>query len=192
MRFSISSLLGISTWSLFLLSVRSVEDILPRDFHASQQILSKHSDPNIVGIVQQVLAAYGLFLDTQNYEALRAVFTDDVVTNVFGDITTGIDPLIAGYKDSRPFFSQHSSTNEVIVAISEHHLKVISYNTAYFFGEGRRRPGSDARGPDASQLLTFWDKFEDIFVKRGGHWKISHRNVTGLVSILHRGQSQEL
>lgn len=185
MRFSISPLLGVTACSLLLLGVSSAEDILPRDFHASQQILSKYSDPNIVGIVQQVLAAYGLFLDTQNYEALRAVFTDDIVTNVFGDVTTGIEPLIAGYKDSRPFFSQHSSTNEVIVAIGPDHLKVISYNTAFFFGEGRRRPGSDARGPDASQLLTFWDKFEDVFVKRGKYWKISHRNVTGLVSILH-------
>ena len=178
----LSSLLDLATIPL-LARIALTETVPSNEYRDSQHVMSHQLKAESRSEIQQALYAFGVFLDTKEYESLRTVFTHDIVTNVFGDPPiTNIDDLIAGYKDSRPYTSLHSSTNEFIHHLSGKSAKVVSYNTALFFGEGRRRPGDDARGPGADQLLTFYDIFHDDFVKTGGKWKIAKRHFTNLVS----------
>ena len=184
MHFSVSSVLGLATLSL-LIGLNSAESFPSRDYKGSQRVFQYQSEADVIAEIGQVLAAYGFYLDQKNYDAFPSIFTNDIETNIFGDPPTkNVGELIAGFKDSRPFTSLHSSSNEFVYDISGHYAKVSSYNTAYFFGEGHRRPGDSARGPDAGQLLTFFDTYDDVFVRVRGKWKISKRHFTNIVSLL--------
>lgn len=184
MRCSIPSLLSLAAIS-FLVSPVCAESFPSKEDGESQQVISNgfQSKADILAEISQVLSAYGIFLDQGRYDAFPTIFTDNIYTNLFGDPpVTNIKDLIAGFKDSRPFVSQHISSNEFVYELSPYSAKVTSYSTVYFFGEGRRRPGDDARGPGEGQLLTFFDAYDDVFVNVWGKWKISQRIFRNLVS----------
>lgn len=168
MRFSLSALLGLSTVSLLFSTVLG-HDITDKSLNKT--LLYK---VETTVQITEILSLYGFLLDTRDFSLFNLVYTDDVVANVATPPITGLPALVKLYKDL--FTNQgptiHASQNVLVYDVTATNAKAGSYNTVTYFGTGSL----------AGQIVTYYERFQDVFTKVDGTWKISERTLTLYVS----------
>jgi hypothetical protein len=124
-----------------------------------------------VEALKQLKARYCRTLDTKDWEAMRGVFTDDVVVDTTGSgggVVTGADAFVD--------FLRQALTGQVTV----HHchtpeITLTSPSTATGIWAMEDR----IRWSDGSELLGF-GHYHETYEKTGGTWKIKTTTLTRL------------
>ncbi|KAK4498998.1 hypothetical protein PRZ48_009510 [Zasmidium cellare] len=128
--------------------------------------------------IRNTIATYCVALDTQDWELLRKVFTEDVdATYPFSGQIRGVGKVAEGIRNRlTPITSQHALTTQTIeIAEDGKTATATTYFTGIHFGKGKWQ----------GQQVTAWGKYEDELILTSkkdipgssGHWLISKRVV---------------
>lgn len=137
------------------------------------------SEAAIIGSIHNVLALFNLALDTKNFDALRDVYTTDVVAKVAREPTNDLESLIKFYNGTTPgnVVTQHTSHTILVYDIKHLTAKSISYANAYYFSpleEGKLF---------ARDVNSVYERYDDSWVREpSGQWKIKERSINIYVS----------
>ncbi|KAL8829923.1 MAG: hypothetical protein Q9170_005966 [Blastenia crenularia] len=121
-----------------------------------------------VASIHSVLALFNLALDSKNFEAMRDVYTENVIAKVARTPTNDLESLIKFYngKALGDVITQHTAHTNFV-----YDLAPKSANALYFskIGEGQ----FFARDVD-----TFYQRYDDVWARQSnGQWKISDRSI---------------
>ena len=181
MHISFSSILGFTTLSL-LTSVCADSISIARKSLGHQ---GKASDAETITAINQKLSLYSLALDLKEIYLLKEVYTEDVVVDLgLGTPPTiGLDKVLALETTAQGTIpAHHVSANVYVSNITQTTASVKSDAIVTRFGQGPKRPGTNILVLNSSQIQTYYERFEDKFVKeRDGEWKIKTRNLTIIV-----------
>lgn len=144
-------------------------------------LLESHTD--IITAITQTLSLYGLALDLKKLDDLKNVYTEDVVANLGRGPIKGLPALLDYYTKAQGKIPTHHVAGNVYVQnITRTTAKVTSDAVATLFGDGPKYPGTDILVLSFDQIETFYERFEDEFVKGAdGKWRIKKRDLTILV-----------
>ncbi|KAL8947980.1 MAG: hypothetical protein Q9222_005788 [Ikaeria aurantiellina] len=132
------------------------------------------TDAMTIGAIHNVLALFNYALDSKNFDALRDVYTDDIVARVAREPTNDIESLIKFYNGTAlgDVVTQHTAHTIFVYDLGPQSAKSISYANALYFskiGEGQ----FFARDVD-----TFYERYDDVWARqRDGGWKIRERSI---------------
>ncbi|KAL8775103.1 MAG: hypothetical protein Q9209_000582 [Squamulea sp. 1 TL-2023] len=138
------------------------------------------SDAATIGTIHNVLALFNYALDTRNFDALRDVYTTDVVARVARVPTNDLESLMKFYNGTalgNVVVTQHTAHTIFVYDIKPNTAKSISYANAFYFSpleEGKLF---------ARDVNSFYERYDDNWVKQpNGQWKIKERSINIYVS----------
>ncbi|KAL8718355.1 MAG: hypothetical protein Q9225_004496 [Loekoesia sp. 1 TL-2023] len=140
-------------------------------------------DAMTVASIHNVLALFNLALDAKNFDALRDVYTDNVVARVARQPTNDIDSLIRFYNGTAlgDVVSQHTAHTIFVYDIGPKAAKSISYANALYFSKVQEGQFF------ARDAVTFYERYDDVWAKQAnGQWKIAERSINIYVSLRNR------
>ncbi|KAL8692027.1 MAG: hypothetical protein Q9218_002859 [Villophora microphyllina] len=132
------------------------------------------TDAMTITSIHNVLALFNLALDSKNFQALRDVYTVDVVARVARTPTNDLDSLIKFYNGTAlgDVVTQHTVHTIFVYNIQRDSAQSISYANALYFskiGQGQ----FFARDVD-----TFYERYDDVWQKQqDGRWLIKERSI---------------
>ncbi|KAK5117901.1 hypothetical protein LTR85_008675 [Meristemomyces frigidus] len=131
--------------------------------------------------IQNTISRYCFALDTQDWELLKQVFTEDVDSVYpFGGSIKGVQNVAAAIKKRlTPITSQHALTTQHIeLAADGKSAKATTYFTGVHFGKGKWEAQEvTAWGKYVDTLTLFPDGKENLLPGSSGQWLISKREV---------------
>ena len=128
-------------------------------------------DMEEIEAIKQLKARYFRSMDTKDWEAMRAVFTDDVTM----DTTDSGGNVIQGGDDFMAFLRE---TLDPVITVHHGHspeIRLTSPSTA----EGVWAMEDMLRWPDGSELHGF-GHYHETYEKQGGEWRIKSSRLTRL------------
>ncbi|WP_327674471.1 nuclear transport factor 2 family protein [Kitasatospora sp. NBC_00458] len=142
---------------------------------------TEHLDPGFLvdrAAIQDVIAAYSLFYDSGDFEALGDLFTEDATftftpqpegfppaVTTRGHIVAAMAALYRHNVDVRGAHQRHLTTNTVIVRIDGTTAEARSLlSVAFAFDDGRQEPGRSG-------------SYVDLLEKEGRRWRIASRHL---------------
>ena len=133
------------------------------------------TNPGALEAIRNTLALYPFAIDGKNFEALRNVFTESVVTNYSAplNILTPLSTVISELSSSlKCVTTQHLLGTQLITVLSSSSAESITYYRAAHFGIGAL----------ADQVVDAYGQYQDTWQKqKDGTWKIVYRNLVYMV-----------
>ncbi|KAL8801022.1 MAG: hypothetical protein Q9182_004766 [Xanthomendoza sp. 2 TL-2023] len=131
------------------------------------------TDALTITAIHNVLALFNYALDSRNLEALRDVYTTDIVAKVARVPTNDLESLIKYYNGTLgDVVTQHTAHTIFVYNITQETAKSISYANALYFSpieEGKLF---------ARDVDTYYERYDDNWVKQqSGQWKIKERSI---------------
>jgi uncharacterized protein (TIGR02246 family) len=128
--------------------------------------------------IQALIVRYGTALDTLNADAYAEVFTTDAELDVAGNIRKGrqqIREIVTGLQRSRDENKAKGTSSPAL-------YHVISNTTIEILNNDEARHRSYWQtvrvGPNNQVTVGAIGQYEDVIVKRAGHWLIRSRKIT--------------
>lgn len=140
---------------------------------------SNPADAMTIASIHNVLALFNLALDAKNFDALRDVYTDNVVARVARQPINDLDNLIKFYNGTAlgDVVSQHTAHTIFVYNIGPKASKSISYANALYFSKVEEGQFF------ARDAVTFYERYDDVWAKQAnGQWKIAERSINIYVS----------
>ncbi|KAL8668075.1 MAG: hypothetical protein Q9202_000053 [Teloschistes flavicans] len=132
------------------------------------------TDAMTISSIHNVLALFNYALDSKNFEALRDVYTTDIVARVARVPTNDLDSLIKFYNGTAlgDVVTQHTAHTIFVYDLQQESAKSISYANALYFSKVQNGQ-IFARDVD-----TFYERYDDVWQRqKDGRWLIKERSI---------------
>ena len=122
-----------------------------------------------IAAINQGLSLYNIALDTKNSTALDSVFATDILALVSPTAPLNSSAAYEDFlkSDLAPYNTYHTTTSVFVYNIGATSAQSASYSQAVYFGAGRT----------LAQTATYYERFNDVWTKRDGSWKIAKRSL---------------